>query len=110
MVARPGGPARSVWVGTNQKPKPAGGTGPLSLDWQIRRKVRADLIALADLSTGRVWLMSLDEVPRTAQQHNQTYHHMIMVTQKGWTSAPHERIRDDQFDHLLVERRADSLI
>ena len=100
---------RSVWVSANLKPKPAGGGGPPGLNWHLWRNVKADVIALVDLSTKRVWLLERREVERTTQQHNPTYHHMIMVTQRGWTSAPHPRIRDDQFEHLLFERRAESL-
>jgi hypothetical protein len=106
----PDAPTKSLWVSTNLKPKPAGGGGPPSLNWQIRRTVQADLFALVDLSTNRIWVMKAREVVTTAQQHNPTYHHMIMVVKMGWTSPPHTRIRDDQFEHLLLERRIAELI
>ncbi len=87
-VGREGLPTnRSVWVTTKLKPKPAGGHGPPTLNWKIRRDVTSDLVALADLSSSRVWLIENREAEATAQQHNSSYHHVIMVLQPGWTSA-----------------------
>jgi hypothetical protein len=100
---------RTVWVSTNLKPKPAGGGGPPALNWQIPRRVKSDVIALVDLSLKRVWVLLGKEVERTAQQHNPTFHHMIMVTRSDWTSAPHPRIRANQFEELLLERRASAV-
>ena len=101
---------RSVWVTTNLKAKPAGGGGPPALNWKIRRNVDSDLVALADLSSSRVWLMEAREAETIAQQHNSSYHHMVMVLEPGWTSTPHASIRDDQFEHLLLERRVSQLV
>jgi 5-methylcytosine-specific restriction protein A len=110
IVSRGGGSvARRLWVTANLKPKPGGGSGPLTLNWQIRRNVSADVIGLVDLSTKKVWLLLASEVERIPQQHNPTYHHMIMVARSDWTSAPHSRIRVNQFEDLLLERRAESL-
>jgi hypothetical protein len=100
---------RTLWVASNLKPKPAGGGGPPALNWQIPRRVKADVIALVDLSTKRTWLLQAKEVDRIPQQHNPTYHHMIMVTRSDWTSAPHPRIRVNQFEDLLLDRRASSV-
>jgi hypothetical protein len=110
LIRRDGtAPQQSMWLSTNVRPKPAGGKGPPALNWKIPRTVRSDWVALTDLSRKRVWLLKAGEAQSIAQQHNASYHHMVMVVQSGWTSAPHERIRDDQFDHLLLERRVAEL-
>jgi len=46
----------TLQVKTNHKPKPAGGKGKASLDWRVPDDSPAELHALVDLSTGRVWL------------------------------------------------------
>jgi hypothetical protein len=69
----------------------------------------ADLAAFADLETERVWLVTRGELPSTAQQRSKSAYQLIMVVQPGWTSAPHERIRDDEFTRLLAERRVGEL-
>jgi hypothetical protein len=101
--------ALSILVKTNWKPKPAGGNGPPALAWSVPLDFSADLVAFADLESGRIWLITREELPATAQQHSYSAHQLVMVTQPGWSSAPHERIRDDQFTALLAERRIDEL-
>jgi len=98
-----------VWTSTNLRPKPAGGGGPPALNWKIPRMMAADVVALADLATGRVWAIAWKELAIIPQQHSTRHHQMIMVIEEGWTSPPHPRIRHDQFEHLLLERRVDEL-
>jgi hypothetical protein len=107
LVAKCGSSQRAltILVKTNWKPKPAGGSGPPALAWRVSRDFNADLVAFADLESGRIWLISRKELPEAAQQHSKSAHQLVMVTQTGWTSAPHERIRDDQFTNFLAERR-----
>jgi hypothetical protein len=98
-----------VLVRTNWKPKPAGGSGPPALAWDIPKSATAGLVAFADLSTDRVWLLLLEELPTSAQQHSASAHKLVMVCQPDWTSVPHERISDDQFTDLLAENRVEVL-
>jgi hypothetical protein len=97
--------ALSILVKTNWKPKPAGGNGPPALAWSVPLDFSADVVAFADLESGRVWLITREELPTTAQQHSSSAHQLVMVTQAGWTSAPHEQIRDDQFTEFLATVR-----
>ena len=99
-----------VLVRTNRRPKPAGGTGPPRLAWDVPNDATADVIAFADLSTSRVWLMRREELATIAHQHSRSAHKFVLVTQPGWRSAPHERIRDDQHEELPFERRASTLL
>jgi len=57
-----------IQVKGNAGPKPAGGKGKLALDWWIEEDALAGIVALVDLSTERVWLMTFNEVERLAEQ------------------------------------------
>lgn len=109
-VGFPTGEDVGVLVRTNIRPKPAGGSGPPALAWDVPNDVTADVIAFADLSTSRVWLMRREELATIAHQHSRSAHKFVLVTQPGWRSAPHERIRDDQHEELPFERRASTLL
>jgi hypothetical protein len=69
--------ATTVQVKSNFQPKPGGGKGKPALDWWISEENPADLIALVDLSTDRIWLFRKDELSQFAQQKSGgRYHHM----------------------------------
>ena len=74
----PNGAKVNVEVKGNAEPRPAGGKGKLALDWWIDEDSPADVIALVDLSTERVWLLTLDEIAELAQQHSSGRHHLYM--------------------------------
>ena len=48
--------AFTIQVKTNLNPKPGGGSGKLALDWWLRDNSPADIVALVDLSTDRIWM------------------------------------------------------
>jgi hypothetical protein len=58
--------ATTLQIKTNLKPKPGGGTGKESLDWWIPDNSPAELFALVDLSTQRVWVFTLAELETVA--------------------------------------------
>lgn len=58
----------TIQVKTNLRPKPAGGTGRLALDWWLRQNSPAELVALVDLSEDRIWIFSHEELGQVAQQ------------------------------------------
>ena len=60
--------ALTIQVKTNLKAKPGGGKGKELLNWWIRESVPAQLIALVDLSTESVWLLTRTEFFDMAQQ------------------------------------------
>ena len=105
-----GGPSRTLDVYGNRGSKPAGGKGRPALAWMLDGKRRSDLIAVADLSTHRVWLFRTSEAFKLAQQHPPGGgHHLIMVTDPGLAHSKHERILDSDFTAYLIERRAQEL-
>lgn len=65
----PGGKrAITIQVKTNLRPKPGGGRGKLALDWWVSETSPAELAALVDLDTQRIWLIPQDELSTVAQQ------------------------------------------
>jgi hypothetical protein len=116
--ASPGSPhhleaasAITIEVYAKQEPRPAGGKGRLALDWMLDGYSRADVLAVADLSTHRVWLFRRTEAFGLAQQHPRSgNHHLIMVTDPALSRSKHLRILDTHFAGFLLERRANQLM
>lgn len=102
-----GGADQVIEVRANLSPKPGGGKGPLALDWWIGEDSSADWVALADLSTSRVWLMTMEEVAANAQQHPAGRHHLFMVVEPDAVPQRrrYTRYLDSHFDEFLFERR-----
>jgi hypothetical protein len=70
----------SIQVKTNLKSKPGGGKGKAALDWWVPVDTPAQCIALVDLATERVWLLSQTELADLAQQRSSGRHHIFMYT------------------------------
>jgi len=70
----------TVQVKTNHKPKPGGGSGKYALDWWVPASSPAQYVALVDLSTQAIWLMSLAELQAHAQQQPPGRLHLYMYT------------------------------
>jgi hypothetical protein len=96
----------TIQVKSNLQPKPAGGKGQPTLDWWISKTCPAQLIALADLSTQKVWLLSASELNSKAQQDANDRWHIYMHTapqsRRGVVSTNHV----SRFDEYLIENRA----
>lgn len=70
----------TIQVKTNLKPKPGGGKGKLALDWWVPERTPAAFVALADLSTEKVWLFTPGELDAHAQQRSNGRLHIYMYT------------------------------
>ena len=104
------GRAVTIQVKTNEKPKPGGGKGKLALDWWLPDSSPADLMALVDLGTSRVWLLSMREVAEHAQQHSRDRFHIYMYTDPA--ARPRKamlKAYDYQFGAFLLENRLGTL-
>jgi hypothetical protein len=100
----------TIEVYVKREPRPAGGKGRLALNWMLDGRSRADLIAVTDISTLRVWLFRTTEAFSLAQQHPRSgNHHLIMVTDPGLSRSKHQRILDIHFAEFLLERRIQML-
>jgi hypothetical protein len=62
--------AVTIQVKTQERPLPAGGKGALALGYTFPHALRAELLALVDLSTDSSWLFSRDEALTMAQQRS----------------------------------------
>ena len=66
-------------VKTTFEARPGGGKGRMSLDWWLPKDCPADFSAFVDLSTQRIWLMTIEEVSQLAQQQPNTSYHFFMT-------------------------------
>lgn len=85
-------------------PKPRGGTGPLLLDWWVPDQCPADLVALVDLESERIWLATMQEMPEFAQQHSAQGYHICMYA----THLPKDTAKTrpaSEFEKYLLENR-----
>jgi hypothetical protein len=98
--------AITIQIKTNLKPKPGGGKGKLALDWWIPDDSPAQIIAVTDLSTEKVWLFSLAEIKELAQQHPKGRNHLCMTIDP--TMKPNKQGRlsfDYEFEKYRLENR-----
>ena len=71
----------SIQVKTNLKAKPSGGRGKPALDWWISETTPAELIALADLDSNKIWILLREELGTVAQQKSSGRFHIYMLPQ-----------------------------
>ncbi len=94
----------TIQVKTNLEPKMAGGKSHLALDWWIPENCPANLVALADLSTDRIWLFTMSEIPDVAQQLSANGHHVCMYVK--YLPKDHAKTRPAiEFEKYLIEKR-----
>jgi len=60
--------AITIQVKTNLAPKRAGGKSGWALDWWVRKDSPAEMVALVDLKTEKVWFISQRTLSKIAQQ------------------------------------------
>lgn len=98
----------SVLVRSNLAPKPSGGSGKLALDWWFPQTLSADLLALADISANRVWLLTREDALRYAQQDGSASGkvHLYMHLDSVETRAGHERTHEEHFREFLLAPEA----
>jgi hypothetical protein len=99
---------KTIQVKTNLKAKPAGGKGRPALDWWIDEHTPAQLFALVDLSTQRVWLFTIAEIAELSQQKSSGRYHLYMyldVSKKIKKLGRPSHV--DDFADFLLANRAD---
>ena len=100
----------SIQVKTNERPKPGGGKGKLALDWWVSVDTPAQLVALVDLATRRVWMLLAPELAALAQQTSGGRHHIYMYTDAAAKPRVAGRlVHVREFERFLLENRADQL-
>ena len=93
--------AITVQVRTIFAPEPGGGKGKLALDWWVRKNSPADMVALVDLQSESIWLLSHEELVKVAQQQNTARLHFYFYADEGVGKIGSARREYDRF--LLAE-------
>ena len=102
--------AITIQVKTNLKPKPGGGKGREALDWWIPEGCPADLVALVDLKTDKVWMMKGAELEAHAQQRSSGRFHFYMYTDPSAKPRSSERlVHAYEFERFILSNRASEL-
>lgn len=104
-----GGKAYTIQIKTKERPGQAGGKGKASLGWFLRNNSPADLIATVDLDSNRVWLFTMAEFRKHAQQHSQKGNLQLYMYVDTPKRTKHERAHISQFDDFLLENRIQEL-
>jgi hypothetical protein len=100
------GVPRTVQVKSNLEPKPGGGKGKLALDWWLPEKSPAQLVALVDLSTQKIWLFSHQEVEKFSQQKSSGRLHLYMYTDVTVRTKTTKRLaHSHEFESYRIENR-----
>ena len=95
----------TIQVKANEQPKRGGGKGRLALDWWIDARCPAEAAAMVDLSTNTVWVFTMLEVAKFAQQHSSGRHHLYMYVDPKVALRSGRLARVSDFDAFLLERR-----
>ena len=99
--------AHTIQVKTNLKSKPGGGSGKAALDWWIPDVSPAEFVALVDLSSGLIWLLTHAEVLQHAQQRSSGRLHLYMHTDPTAKPRKTERFSHQwQFEQFLLSNHA----
>lgn len=95
--------AFTIQVKTNEKPKPGGGKGSRALDWWLNQNTPAELVALVDLSSSNVWLLTQREFSKFAQQHSNGKDHFYIYTTDDVRTKKKAKLQD--YENYILERR-----
>ena len=102
--------AVTIQVKSNLRPKAAGGTGKSSLGWWLPEEAVADLYALVDLSSDRVWLFKASEIPKLAQQHSSERYQLYMYVDPEARPRKQDKKKFDyEFGKYLIENRVNKV-
>ncbi|HWB44408.1 MAG TPA: hypothetical protein VG900_03140 [Hyphomicrobiaceae bacterium] len=102
--------AQTIQVKSNYKAKPSGGKGKAALDWWITEDNPAQLVALVDLSSKRLWLFLKQELAILAQQRSSGRLHIYMYTDPTHKPKKTGRLAHMyEFEKYRLEHRAHDL-
>ncbi|VTU42414.1 MULTISPECIES: hypothetical protein [unclassified Variovorax] len=97
----------TVQVKTVFAAKPGGGKGALLLDWWVPSTTPAQLVALVDMSTPRIWLFTRSELIEAAQQQPTSglLHFFMKVSPSRRPRADGKAQDIQDFERFRLERR-----
>ena len=96
----------TIQVKSNLKPVPAGGKGQLQVHWWVPVDCPANLVAFVDLSTDRIWLMTMQEIDEVAQQLSASGYHVTMYV-KYLPKKTAKKRPAIEYEKFLIENRFD---
>lgn len=97
----------SIQVKTNLRAKPGGGSGKSALDWWVPEATPAQLIALVDLDTRKIWILLREELATLAQQKSSGRFHIYMYTDPTHKPKKQGRLAHVyEFERYLLDNRA----
>lgn len=101
------GKAVTIQVKANLRAKPGGGKGKAALDWWVPEGSPAECVALVDLASESVWLMTFAELLAHAQQRSGGKLHLYMYTDPSVRRRNPERpsLRNE-FECFLLPNQA----
>jgi hypothetical protein len=103
--------AYTIQVKANLKAKPGGGKGKAALDWWVPEESPAQFVALVDLSSELVWLLTQAELLAHAQQRSSGRAHIYMYTDRTASPRKTDRLAHQwEFEHFLLSNRAQALL
>lgn len=100
--------AITIQVKTNLRPKPGGGRGKMALDWWISETSPAEVAALVDLETQRVWLLLQSELATIAQQKSGGRLHFYFYTDPQSRPRIGGRL-DREYEGFLIEKQIERI-
>jgi hypothetical protein len=102
--------AQTIQVKSNYKSKPSGGKGKAALDWWVPEDNPAQLVALVDLSSRRIWVVTKEELSVLAQQRSSGRLHIYMYTDPNHKPKRAEQLKHlREFEKYSLQSRANAL-
>jgi hypothetical protein len=99
--------ATTIQIKANLKAKPGGGKGKLALDWWIDENTPVEYIALVDLSSQHVWILSKNELDTLSQQKSNGRFHLYMYIDPTTRPKKAGRLAHlHEFERYKLENRA----
>ena len=98
------GRALTIQVKTVVKPTTARAKGRRALAWTMQRDGSAEIAALVDLSTGRVWLLTMKKFFELAQQQRPRNAQLLLFADVTVGSGGDQAGVDKFAEYLLEER------
>jgi hypothetical protein len=100
--------AITIQVKANLDAKPGGGKGHLALDWWLSQLSPAELVALVDVRSERVWLFKHAELLNASQQKPEGRMHFYMYVDPNY-SPKHAGTHVREFERYLIDCRIKEL-
>lgn len=96
----------TIQVKTNLRAKRGGGKGKEALDWWVPEDNPAKCVALVDLSTERVWLLSQVDISKLSQQKSNGRYHFYMYIDPKVTPRSGRLAHSYDFEKYLLQNCA----